>query len=531
MLKSKESLEVEYLGGEKLQISEYENKMCNFYLIKKVSDKGEDYSIESNDYFITKESRRMRGHRSISYDKCEIVVFEDDLIINEEKFKAIKKNKIDEAIKEDFLYSLALYYIKNENIESGQEIIAQIGDIYIYNLLEKDFNIEEKIKVMNILTLCIDERSNRFKEGKLKIKANSKNEEAECLIQILNEIMEDKESKLLWDYSYDYKRTTQKNYMIEDNYIFIRPKIGYGEIKDIVIGSKKLNIFAKVKIDGEVKNKENKLKLDSYIFREYTLVLNGKLNMGVMWCKLSNKLKAKYKKRKLIKSINNVFGEEIITLDLTKLDITNNKMLRLLDAECIAEYLWKIEELKIRQGIISNIIKDRYKNDKVNKNKYIVYGTSEIIKKYRVDQKGLYHPIGVEKNNVSSDFQIYLAKVFEWKVEKYPKKKVELDIAEDYRSLFNDNEEDSMEIMWNEYKRLKVEQKEIENKVNIVRISSAILNKKIFIWEKEIEKEKKETDKFLDINTVVGGKIKISIKKINDISIRQDSYSLITRCE
>ena len=35
MLKSKESLEVEYLGGEKLQISEYENKMCNFYLIKK----------------------------------------------------------------------------------------------------------------------------------------------------------------------------------------------------------------------------------------------------------------------------------------------------------------------------------------------------------------------------------------------------------------------------------------------------------------------------------------------------------------
>ena len=160
-----------------------------------------------------------------------------------------------------------------------------------------------------------------------------------------------------------------------------------------------------------------------------------------------------------------------------------------------------------------------------------MYGTSEIIKKYRVDEKGLYHPIGVEKNNVSSDFQIYLAKVFEWKVEKYPKKKVELDIAEDYRSLFNDNEEDSMEIMWNEYKRLKVEQKEIENKVNIVRISSAILNKKIFIWEKEIEKEKKETDKFLDINTVVGGKIKISIKKINDISIRQDSYSLITRCE
>lgn len=162
---------------------------------------------------------------------------------------------------------------------------------------------------------------------------------------------------MLWDYIYEYSKATSKNNLIEYNYIFIKLKVGYGEITGIVIGSKKINLYVKVKVEGEVKNKENNLKLDSHIFREYIVVLNGRLNAHSIWCKLSNKLKSKYRKRKLVKSINNIYGEEIVTLDLTKLEITNNKLLRGLDIETIAEYPYKIEELKIRQGILKNIIK------------------------------------------------------------------------------------------------------------------------------------------------------------------------------
>ena len=301
MFKNQEYLGVEYLGRDNIKISEYEKKICNFYLIKNSKDTEGYYTINNKDYFILKEANRLKENRNILYEECEIVIFEDELIIDEEKFRGGKKKIVDVNIKEDFLYSLALYYIRNENREDGQEVIRQLGDIYIYKLLENEFDIEEKKKIIDLLNLCIADRKSRFKEGKINIKNNLIINENECLIEILNEILGDDKSKLLWDYNYDYSRATSKNRMIEDNYVFIKPKVGYGEITEIIIGSKKLNICLKVKVEGEVKDKETNLKLDSHIFREYIIVLNGRLNQSYIWCKLSNELKSKYKKKKAYK--------------------------------------------------------------------------------------------------------------------------------------------------------------------------------------------------------------------------------------
>lgn len=524
-MKNKEYLGVEYLGRDNIQISEYEKKICNFYLIKNSKNTEAYYTINNKDYFILQEAKRLKENRNILYEECKIVIFEDELIVNEEIFTCRKKKLVERNIKEDFLYSLTLYYIKNENSESGKEIISQLGDIYIYKLLENEFDIEEKNKIIDLLKVCIEDRSSRFKDGKINIKNNLMINENECLIEVLNEILSDDKSKLLWDYSYDYSRVTSKNNMIEDNYVFIKPKVGYGEITEIIIGSKKLNICLKVKIEGEVKDKETNLKLDSHIFREYIIVLNCRLNQSYIWCKLSNKLKSKYKKRKLIKSINNIYGEEIITLDLAKIDITNHKLLRSLDIETVAQYLYKIEELKIRQGVLKNIIKAMYVN---NMDKDII---TETKKRYRVDEFGLYHPIGVVKSKGEEEFQIYSTKFLEWKLEKYPKKKYENEILREYETILENEALKSIDSIYNEYKNIKEKQKELEYKVNVVRISSAILNKEIFVWDKKYEKEKKENDKVLNINVVIGGKIKVFTKVINNINIRQDSYSTITRCD
>lgn len=529
MLNNKEDLCIEYLGSDNIQLSSYEHKLCNFYLIKNNKHRDKNYTISNNDYFILKDLKRIKENKNIFYEECEIVVIGDELTIDEEVFKHRSKKIIDEKIKENFLYSLALYYLRNEEIENGQEVINELGDIYIYKLLDKDLNIEEKNKIINILKLCIEDNKFRFKEGKLNLRKKIIVNENECLIEILSEILNDQESKLLWDYRYDYIRGTSKNNMIEDNYIFIKPKSGYGEVVDIVIGNKKLNVCVKVKVEGEVENKETNLKLSAHVFREFIIVLNGRLNINFIWCKLSKKLKSKYKKRKLIKEINNIYGEEFITLDLTHLEISNNKLLRSLDIEGIAKDLYEIEELKIRQGILKNIIKDRYiKENEENKSLDII---KETLIKYRVDQNGLYHPIGIKKSITEKDFQVYLARVFEWKLEKYPRKEIENEILKEYEELIDDKGLISFQIIYNEYKNIKVKQKKLEYRVNIVRISSAILKKEIFIWDEKYEKEKKENDNVLGINAIVGGKMKVFTKVINNINIRQDSYNVIIRCD
>lgn len=526
MIKNQKYLDIEYLGSEKIQVSEYENKICNFYLIKREEDTDRYYNICNKDYFIIKDSKRIKENRSISYEECEMVVIKDEIIINEEIFKCSKKKTIDKNIKEDFLYSLALYYIKNEDRKSGQDIIAQIGDIYIYKLLDKDFGIEEKNKAKEILELCIKDRENRFKEGKASIKLSLKNNENQCLIEILNEILNDDYSALLWDYSYEYNRITLKNNMIEDNYVFIKPKVGYGEVTNMIIGSQKLNIGVKVKVEGQVINKDNNLKLDSHIFREYAVVVNGKLNVSFIWCKLSNKLKTKFKKQKLIKAINNIYNEEIITLDLSKINITSGRLLRSLDIDTIAEYLYKVEELKLRQGIINKLIKNYNSNIKGN-----IDENKGVVQRYRVDKNGLYHPLSIVKNNSESEFQVYLAKILEWKIEKFPKKKEENKILEEYSILISEDKDESLYKLYDKYNIIKKERQYLEYKINVVRLSCGLMRQSIFIWEEESEKEKTEIDKILNINAIIGAKVKVCTKTINNISIRQNSYSILTRCE
>lgn len=66
--------------------------------------------------------------------------------------------------------------------------------------------------------------------------------------------------------------------------------------------------------------------------------------------------------------------------------------------------------------------------------------------------------------------------------------------------------------------------------VNLVRLSSGLIGKSIFLWEEEFEKTKKENDKNLNMNMIVSEKMNVSIKNIDGIKIRQDKYNVLTKC-
>lgn len=533
-MKSKESFEVLYLGSENIQISKMEKELCNFYNVKITADDGDmiKFNINNRDYFILNTySKNFTINRIQVFKKDEeiiIVTFNKELIINDKCLKN-KYKKVAEDIKEEFLYSLALYYIRNEDIESCEAAIAQTGDINAYKLLKDCKSINDKEEFVDEAILYIKEKDKRFKSGKVKIKIKDIEEDTSCLIEVLEEIMKDEESKLLYDYSYMYSRIGTKSNMIEDDYSFIRPQVGYGEIIDIVIGSQKLNLAAKVRVSGEVINKEDNLKLDAYILREYVIILNGCLNMDFIWCTLSKKLKSKYRKDKIIKSIDKIYGKEIITLDLRKLKITNNRVTKSLKIDEIAEYLYKIEKYKVKQRVVSTLMKElQGKLEDISSNG-IYERRLEIMKRYRVNTNGLYSPLSTEKNE--NDFSIYLAEILEWKVEKFPKKNVESEVVKEYSKLIDDDIENSYIRLKNLLKAIKTEKKELEYNVNRVRLSAGITGKQIFIWEAEHEKEKKETDKILNINSVIGAKVKISTKTINNITIREDNYKALIRYE
>lgn len=514
------------------EIKDYYNTITN--IAKEIDNKEIiNFEVSNEDYFLLNSFSRKKNKEIIRtfIDGGEFLIctFDTPLVINDKKVPKAKGKEVSEELKEDFLYALAMYHIINDDIEAAEISLAQTGDISAYSSLSNCYSFIEKGKAIQNLSMLINHKEKRFKKGKVNIKITTVEEEPLCLLEVLQDILLDKQSKLLWDYSYKYKRIGTKKQVVEDNYKFIRQKYGYGQVELITIGSKKLNIGLKVKIDGEVVNENNRLKMDAHIFRDYNLILNGNINTEYVWCTLSKELKRKFRKEKLIKGVTKVYGEEIITLDIRKLKSTNKRLLKSLNSTTIAEYLYRIQELGCKQWALNTLIKD------MDKGQHYFQSVSkeeiEILKSYRIDKSGLYTPLATEKNLEERAYEVYPAKVVEWKVERFPTKKEQDKALEEYKSWIKEDDINSLKILMEELQKVKEERSTLQYKVNLVRLSCGLSNRSVFIWDNDVEKSKKETDKVLNMNVVVGEKVTISTKLINNIQIRQDSYTILTRCD
>lgn len=491
--------------------------------------------ISNSNYFILNQKTFFSGKNLIknidSNKGTTLVVFDEDLNLDNKIISSKRKVNLSPDIESEFLYALTYHHIMNEDIESAEYTISKTGDIFAYNKIANCYSIAEKGYCLKLLQELISNNDKRFKDGKTEIKLTSIEDEPLCLLEILDYILKDSNSKLLWNYSYKYSRIGAKKVKVEDNYKFIYPKFGFGEITAISIGSKKLNIGIKVKIDGQVINTNNNLKLDAHVFREYNLVHNGNINTPTIWCTLSPELRKLLRKNKLIKSPLKTIHGTIYTLDLTKVKSTNKRLLKSLSSDDIATILNEIEVLSCKQWAIKKHINLISSSDDF-KQPYVEGLSKEIIATradYRVDEKGVYSPLLIEEVASNTEYELYKARVLEWKVQGFPKTKTQEEALDYYSKFISKDKQKSYLDLTNELFKVRDELLLKRNKMNIVRLSCGLSNRSPFLWENEIEKDKREWDKNLNINMIVDDKLTISTKVVNNIKIRQDKFEILTK--
>ena len=493
----------------------------------------EEVNIEINnkDYFLLNLNKKFEGKHSINSIQIDkeniIVVFDEDLNIEGEVISSNKK-VLKRQYVEDFSYSLARYYVYQDDIDNMEVAIAISNDIYAYESLVNCYSFSEKGKVLEFLDLLSNDRSKRFKKGKKTIKLENEETEPLCLLEILKEIMDDKESKLLWDYSYNYKRIGVREKQIEDDYKFIRPKTGYGEVTSITVGSKKLNIGVKVRINGVVQNIKNKLMMNACIYRDYNLVVNGNINTNEVWCKLSKELKAKIKSQKIIKDVIKVYDQEICVLNLKNVRLTNKRTSKLINEYTLAKYLYDIRVLDCEVWALENLIKDVFSEVELEEDVNLTREESDMRNLFRVDEKGVYSPIKLERDT-ESKYEFYLSKIVEWKIERFPKTNERKKALEKYKSFIIGDMKSSYKRMIDKLEELKAERYDKQNLINIVRLSNKLRERNYFIWDEVITKRKVETDKELKRNIVIDETVNISRKDIDGIKIREDYYEILSK--
>ena len=519
---------IEYLGSEKLQISENEMSECKFYLLKKSN---KHIKIFCDDYFILDEGKRYCSENTINTIKEYIIVtLQGNLTVNDEIIK-FRNEKVSREVLEQFLYTLALYYIENSQYNNAKLIIANTEDINAYIDLINGEDVLDKELVMKNLRNLVENKNNRFKSGKAKIRIQKKEVKQRCIIEILKEILEDSKSKLLWDFTNDYERVSSKRNMIDNKLKFNRFNYGYGEVTDLNIGSKKANIGVKVKVKGQVENLENNLKLDACIYREYNIISNGKVNNNLIYCILSKNMKSRFLKEKIIKIVSNskYNKEQVYALDISKIPITNSNMLKLLNREEIAQYLYDIEVLKCKNTIINNrlkVILEENKLGKIQENRSLSKEQIDVRKDFRVNSYGVYIPEYIEEEE---EFEIYVADIIQWGVINFSKKEKEFIVNKQLKKVLNEDINITYRNLMEELDKAKKERKIKEDLVNIIKISAFILNVNIFNWEKEEYKKKLNFDKKINNNVVIGGRSKINTIKINDINVKQEYFRIIVK--
>jgi hypothetical protein len=442
----------------------------------------------------------------------------------------------DFEVLDEFYYSLARHYLLEEDTDNMEFAIKALGDLALFENIQNCYSFIEKGNAVNKITEVMENKSRRFLKGRNPI-VETANEKL-CILEILESIIEDSDSMLYWDINAPYHRITQHTRQIEDNIVFNRSGNVLLPVNSISIGSEKLNIGVKVRIDGEVYDNISKFRKEAHIYRDFNIINSGNINVQYINAKLSKALFEKFTSEGILENTGNLSynPDNIYTIDLNGIKSTNKRVLKSMNISEIAENLYSIADLKCKQWALNQLIKEiTSKKDRLSLLD-MSQEEQETRRILRIDSNGIYSPAACVKDD-NAPFEIYPAVFLTWDILKFPEKKRK----EQYLGQLNEcvtnmkfnsgkDEKDVYDYLMNELSHVRYDIRSREFKVNSVRIASAITNKSPFIWEETGEKTKTCTDKTLGRNTVVGGKLSYSKKTVGDRVIEQQKWVQLIKC-
>lgn len=497
-----------------------------------------DISVPEGDLFYIPTSilRNTIGIRKFSDIKNVFAVIDSPSFkVNDETYPIdFQKEMLDLDTLDDFYYSLAKYYLLEEDIDNMEFIIKALGDLALYEKVQNCYSFIEKGGALNKITKLLEDRSARFAKGRTPVIETSN--EPLCILEILQSIVQDKESELYWDTNIAYHRITQHTKSVEDHIIFTKQESGQIPVTSISIGSEKLNIGIKVRINGEVIDDVSGFRKNACIYRDFNIINSGNINVPYINARLSENLYSKFLGEGIIENQGQYSPDSIYTIKLTGTKSANKRVLKSMTMKHIAESLYTISNLKCKQWAINQLIKEVTANSDILSFSHISPEDQELMRILRIDQNGIYSPASIEKDD-TSPFEIYPAMYFKWSIQKFPEKSTKERYLNELKesitnikfTLGKDNK-DIYAYLIDELCSVRSEMRNLEFKVNSVRIASAITNKSPFMWEETGEKSKICTDKILARNMVVGGKLNYCRKTVDGIVIEQQKWIQLIKC-
>jgi hypothetical protein len=283
------------------------------------------------------------------------------------------------AIDNSVLYA-ALYVLSDKMLYDEADYVFQsLGDKYLYNLF---VNAYGKQKLMNFKALvkdCVTDVNKRYLDGRSD--SLVVNEDAYSVMNFIDDLTNDEEALFFpFHDDFNYKRIGAKKVQqtgltdaekqlimesksIEDIKAIVEAAEGrdvefeYADktkgypITDIVWSSSRANLSVRVRYEGYVNLPKNKFgieKIDTFIYRTYTLIKDGILNLNILPVKASDTTIQKFVNQNL-----NVTSDvnQVLTVDFSPLPVINRKMVKNISAKTLAEKEYKLFEMQALEKV------------------------------------------------------------------------------------------------------------------------------------------------------------------------------------
>ncbi len=270
-------------------------------------------------------------------------------------------------------------YVLTEKLQNefADDIFKVLGDKNLYDVFTNAYGKQKLMNFKNMVKECVFDNTKQFLKGRVANLVMDEN--AYCVMNFVSDLTAD-DNALVYPLNpeFSYKRIgakkvaaagqlneEQKKQILEAKtkeeaqaIVDALPEElkfehndrtkGYA-ISNLVWSSERANLSINVKFDGYVELPKNNFgitRLDTFIFRNYTIIKDGILNITKLPVTLSKPTFALFQANGIIDATESYLPSKIYVLDFSSLPIINKKMVKAISAKTLAEKEYSLLKLQ-----------------------------------------------------------------------------------------------------------------------------------------------------------------------------------------
>ncbi len=311
------------------------------------------------------------------------------------------------------MYGLAAVLSQKTQTLLAVDVLGMLGDKHLIDLIYDSFTNSEYGRAEKNITEAMASPSARLIKG--KVLGYVKADDAPCLLDVMDRITEDKEAEFFPYAGAGYSRVGKKAEAKAEVTTQFVPNEGGVAVSGIVWSSTKLNLSLSTNIQGTVELDADAKKLNltkdfaCSVFRTFTIIKDGRLNMEKATFKLS---KETHDYLKSIGATDVTWTAQPVEYDLTAVPVMNRKYAN--SVKSVKPFC----DLAMREAELEGIVKVLKANAKAQKattfNPATNYSdaVTAYLAKFHI-KNGVYSPPSTV--GAASDF--YMSKKFSIKIK------------------------------------------------------------------------------------------------------------------